>query len=185
MVRPSTSMVGKAVSHTSLTLGGAGGGWLVALIADAKTKTVLLIAAVAGALIANGLTRVIESIYKRRPQTIKAKGEKKARIIVAKSEGEALIVRTQARAELLLAALDSDPDKAERAAEMLRLEPLNADLPPDRRLKDEILAKLLTAPKARNGRRGRPGSGGGPQNGQSGGDGSGGIVRPIRGANTE
>ena len=47
-----------------------------------------------------------------------------------------MIIRTRARAELLLAGLTN---LTESAAEMLKLQPLDAGLPTDRRLKDGLV----------------------------------------------
>jgi len=160
----SVPAVKRSLAHTGLTLGGAGGGWLTAVTTDARTKAVLVVAVVAGALITNGLAKIFETLYNRRPEIIKAKGDKKAKIIEAQSEAKALIIRTQAYTEVLRAGLD--PDKTESAAEMLRLSSTNADLPARRRLKDDPLAKLLAAPKARSSGATRPDSGGGPQDGE-------------------
>jgi hypothetical protein len=174
--------VRQSLTHAGLTLGGAGGGWLTAVATDVRTKAILVGAAVAGALIANGLAKIFETLYKRRPEIIEAKGAKKARIIEARGEAKALIIRTQAYTDVLRAGLD--PDKTESAAEMLRLSSTNADLPIRRRLKDEPLAKLLAAPKARSSGTTRPDSGGGPQDGEPR-DGSKSVVRQIRPARAD
>jgi hypothetical protein len=177
MAWQSAPTVKRSLAHTGLTLGGAGGGWLAAITTDAKTKAILVAAVVAGAVITNGLAKIFETLYNRRPEIIKAKGDKRAKIIEAQSEAEALIIRTQAYTEVLRAGLD--PDKVESAAEMLRMYSTNADLPARRRLKDDPLAKLLAAPKARSSGATRPDSSGGPQDGESG-DGSKSVVRQIR-----
>jgi hypothetical protein len=177
MIRLPAPTVGRALAHTGLTLGGAGGGLLAAITTDARAKAILVAAVVAGAVITNGLAKIFETLYKRRPEIIRAKGEKKAKMITAKAEAEALIVRTQTRAQVLLAGLE--PGKAEPAAELLRMQSLDADLPEGRRLKDDLLAKLLAVPKARSGA-GRPDSGGGPQDGESSDDGGQRVVRQIR-----
>jgi hypothetical protein len=173
----SAQMVKRTLAHTGLTLSGAGGGWLAAIAAGATTKAIVIAAVVAGGLIANSVAKIVETISNRPPETIRAEGDKKAKIIEAQSEAQALIMRTQAFTDVLRAGLD--PDKVESSGEMLRMSSINADLPARRRLKDELLAKLLAAAKARSSASSRPDSGGGPQDGESGG-GPKSVVRQIR-----
>jgi hypothetical protein len=157
-----TSLAGQA----GLTVGGGGAGLLGALAISHRPSTVWTVAAViVTALITKGLAKVIESLYQRRPEIIKAKGEARALRITARSEAKALIVRTQIRRDLLHAGITAD--KPEQIAEMLRQQSLSTDLPPERRLNDEALAKLLAAPKT------------GTTNRKPGG-GSIGVVVPIR-----
>ncbi len=63
------------------------------------------------------------------------------RAIVARSEARALRRRARTRSKVLLAGLD--PAKAPQAAQMLRLECMNADLPDGKRLQDRLLGDLL------------------------------------------
>ena len=174
--------VKRTLARASLTVGGGGGGLLTAITTDARTKAILIVAAVAGALVTNGLAKIFETIYHRPPETIKAEGDKKAKIIEAQGEAKALIIRTRAFTDVLRAGLD--PEKVESAAEMLRMSSTNADLPARRRLKDDPLAKLLTVPKVRGNGPNRPDSGGGPQDGEVG-DRSNGVVRQIRVARSD
>jgi hypothetical protein len=132
--------------RAGLTASGGGAGLFGALAISHKPSAVLAAAAVlVTALIANGLARVVESLYKRRPEIIKAKGEAHALRIAALGEAEALIIRAQARRDLLRAGIETD--KPEQITEMLRQQSLGTDMPPGRRLNDEALAKLLAAPK--------------------------------------
>jgi hypothetical protein len=134
-------------SRAGLTVGGGGAGLAGALVIGHKPGAVPAVAAVIiTALITHGLARVIESLYKRRPEIIKARGEARAMRITARSEAEALIIRTQARRDLLRAGIEAD--KPEQIAEMLRQQSLGADLPAGRRLNDAALARLLAAPKS-------------------------------------
>ncbi len=177
MAPPSRTPARRALAHTGLTLGGAGGGWLAATASAARTNAILVAAIAAGVMIANSLPKIVESLYRRRPEIIQAKSDKKAKIITAKSEAKALIIRTKVQSDVLRAGVE--PGKTESAAEMLRMHSLNADLPEGRRLKDDPLAKLLTVHKARSSGATRPDSGG-PQDGESRDDSSEGVVRQIR-----
>ena len=166
---PSGTGVGRVVTVAGVTLGGAGGGWLAATTADLKAKMIIGVIAIAGALAANALARMAESLCKRLPQIIKERGAAKKGVIAAQSEAEALIIRAEAQTDLLRAGLN--PDLIDQATELLRWASINADLPPDRRLSDEILAKLLASRTKSS--KGHPGD-------DQGHDGPRGIVRPIR-----
>jgi hypothetical protein len=174
---PWSSPTGKIVGRIGPTVGGGTGGWLAIIATAPRTSTVIAVAAVlVMAMIGNCLPKIFESIFKRRAQIIKVKGEARAAqitatsnaetaLIQATSEAEALRLRTQTRTALL--RLGADPFRAEQAAEMLRLQALDADLPEGHRMSDEALAKLLAASKIRD-------AGNGP------GRDPGGVVRPLR-----
>jgi hypothetical protein len=127
-----------------------------AVVADSQTR--LIIAGIAGiCAIAASAPKAIEVIYNRRPGIIRARGEAQAvksaaqgladaRRVVAESEAKALDLRTRTRCELLL--LGAEPNRTESVAIMLRLQGADPDLPVDRRLDDEFLARLLTPPKS-------------------------------------
>jgi hypothetical protein len=74
-------------------------------------------------------------------QIIRASGEAQAARIRARGDADALALRTRTQARLLQAGLR--PDREEQAAKMLVLQSINADLPADRRLKDDAIIKLL------------------------------------------
>jgi hypothetical protein len=155
--------ISRLAGRLGLTAGGGGAGLAGGLAVTHNPSVAVATAAILAAALS--LPRVVESVYKRRPAILKAKGDAKVARIKAASEARALTTRTNMRAKLLLAGLD--PDKADQAAEMLRQQSIDADLPEGRRLNDEPLAKLLTAPKTKS-------SGREPDSGPKG------VVRPIR-----
>lgn len=133
----------------SLTLGGGGVGWLgVAAVFHRADMAVLGTAVIISALGASA----IESIYKSRPEIIRAKGtreaariratsEASAHVIKETSEAQALLMRTRTRTMLLRAGIEAG--LAGHVAEMLKQQSLDVDLPRGRRLSDNILASLL------------------------------------------
>jgi len=141
--------------------GGAGllGGFALAHNAVAAVVTAL------GLACAVSVAKIFESIYRQRAKILEVKGKAKADCIKAASEAAALLKRTDVQADLLRSGLE--PGKTEPAGEMLRYLAINPDLPEDRRLNDEALAKLLTPPRTKNG-------GAQPDSGSPG------VVRPIR-----
>jgi hypothetical protein len=162
-VRWQPTSVGEIARRTASTAGGGGvgllGGFTLAHDPAAAVAAALILAAAAN------VPKIIESIFKRRPAILKAKGEADVQRIKAASEAAALIARTEVQAELLRSGMDRS--KTESALEMLRQQAINVDLPERRRLNDEALAKLLTPQKTKTTGT-QPDSG--PQN----------IVRPIR-----
>jgi len=59
-----------------------------------------------------------------------------------------MVMRAQTRTALAQAG--TEPGKLEQAAEMLRLLPIDPDLPQGRRLNDLALARLLAPPRAKS-----------------------------------
>ena len=157
-----TSSIRKISGKAGLTAGGSGG--LLSGFTLAHQPVVAMVSAVAFAA-ALSLPKIFESIYKRRPAILKAKGDAQVDKIKAASEAAALITRTQAQVDLLRSGME--PGKVAAAAEMLRQQSINTDLPEARRLNDEALAKLLVPPKIKS-------------QGTEGDSGPQGVVRPIR-----
>jgi len=153
---PSAS-IGKVAGRLVLAGGGGGAGLLGLLATIRNPGTTLAIAVVfAAALISNAIAKVTDSIYRHRPEIIKELGEREANLVAAQSnamvqiiratsEADALMQRTYVRRELLEAGIL--PGGSDRVIELLRQQPIDADLPEDRRLDNEALAKLLAAPK--------------------------------------
>jgi hypothetical protein len=131
--------LGITPSRLGLTVGSSGAAGFAALASVSRISAAMVGIGLAIAGIAYYVPRAVESIWKRRPQVIKAKGEAKATVITAKSEAWALRKRTATRAKLELRAR---PDKIE---EVLRLRIIDVDLPEGRRMSDEAVAKLLAA----------------------------------------
>ena len=157
-------------TRIGLTIGGGGAGWLGALTVAHRPDAAVVAAAVVAAALATSVTEVI---FTSLPEIIKARGKAKKEIIRETAEAKATLMRTETRTALLRAGLE--PGKAAQADEMLRRQPIDADLPEGRRLNDEALARLLTTSRSR--RTGtRPGNGPKkPDNGSSRGN-----VFPIR-----
>jgi hypothetical protein len=110
-------------------------------------SSAVAVGAAACLVLAANLPKIVESIYRRRPTSIKVKGEAKVNAIRATSEAQALMLRTQVEAELLCAGME--PGKAEQAVLLLRQHSINADLPEGRRLTDDPLSKLLMPPRVK------------------------------------
>lgn len=144
MVSPSTTRRDIA-TRLSLTLGGGGAGCLGVLAVIHKPSTAII--AIAGG-IAVLAVNIIEIICKSLPEIIKTRGEAKRNLIKETAEAKALLMRTQTRMKLLEAGLD--PDKTASAADMLRQQAIDTDLPRERRMGDDVLAKLHAAPRTRN-----------------------------------
>jgi hypothetical protein len=152
--------ISKLAGRAAQTVGGGSAGWLGALTTIHRPSVAVVAAAVfTAAAITNGLPKVAESIFKRRSEIIKAKGEAKASRIKAKGETKALTItakseaknltrRTKTRTKLLLAGME--PGNAQHAGELLRQDAINVDLPERRRLSDETLANLLATHRTRS-----------------------------------
>lgn len=162
MPTPSTARRNIA-TRIGLTLGGGSAGWLGALAVSHKPT--IATAAAAG-------VAALAVICTALPEIIRARGETKSQIIKDTADAQALIIRTQTRMDLLQAGMETG--QTGPAAEMLHQQAIDTDLPPGRRLNDEALLKLHTAPRTRSPRR-KPGSGPGKPD-----KGSKGNVFPIR-----
>jgi hypothetical protein len=148
MLRPSNPQFSIPIC-IGFTIGGGGAGWLGAVAVIHKPSAAIIgVTAVIAALAAN----LIESICKSLPEIIKAKGDREtarikasgetaAHMIKEVSEAQALIMRTRTRTMLLQAGVQSG--LSSQAAEMLRQQSLDVDLPRGRRFSDEALAPLL------------------------------------------
>jgi hypothetical protein len=146
MTSPSTP----ASHHTmttrlALALGG-GAGWLGTLAFAHKPSTTALAAAAASAAL---LINAISSAGHALPEIIRALSDRKIARIKAGADAETQVLRVRAR--IRLAEDGTDPERFPQAAEMLRLLAIDPDMSPDgRRLNDDALARLLTAPQARS-----------------------------------
>jgi hypothetical protein len=153
----------KIATRVALPGAVAGGTWLAILKAAPKTPDLIVIGAVIAAVaIAGVMPMIVESISKRLPAIIKAR-----------SEARDLHHRRKTQDKLLQAVAEGN----ENAKEALRLQAISPDLPPGRRLPDEVLkqqwALLKNSPK-------KPSSGGPPPDGAEVLDiatGSGNLVR--------
>jgi hypothetical protein len=163
---PSPSTTRRSIAaRIGLTLGGGGSaGWLGALAVSHKPS----IAATATAASIAALAVICTAL----PEIIRARGEAKSQAIRDTAEAQALIMRTEKRMALLQAGIEAG--KTAPAAEMLRQQAIDTDLPPGRRLNDEALLKLHSVPRTRSPGR-KPGNGPGKP-----GKGSRGNVVPLR-----
>lgn len=131
-------------TRVGLTIGGGGAGWLGAIAVIHQPGTAAVAAVVVAAALA---TSVAEVIFTSLPEIIKARGEAKKEIIRETAEAKAILMRAETRTALLRAGVE--PGKAAQADDMLRRQAIDTDLPEGRRLNDEALVRLLTAPRTR------------------------------------
>lgn len=132
----------KIAARVGLPSAAAGGTWLAILKAAPKTPALIVIGAVIAAVaIAGVMPMIVESISKRLPAIIRAWNEVRD-----------LRRRRKMQNKLLQAVAEGN----ENAKEALRLQAISPDLPPGRRLPDDVLkqqwALAKSPPK-------RPGSG--------------------------
>jgi hypothetical protein len=146
MPSPSASTPYRSIaSRIGLTIGGGSAVWLATLaVVHKPTMTTIGAAAVAVAVAVNA----VEAIFKALPEIIKAISACKVAHINAKAEAKTMVMRTQTRTALAQAGIE--PGKLVQAAEMLRLLPIDPDLPQGRRLNDQALARLLAPSRAKS-----------------------------------
>jgi hypothetical protein len=142
---PASTPYRSIASRIGLTIAGASAVWLATLAVIHKPNmTTIGAAAVVVAVAVNA----VESIFKALLEIIKTVSACKVAHISAKAEAETMIMRAQTRTALAQAG--TEPGKLAQAAEMLRLLPIDPDLPQGRRLNDQALARLLAPPRAKS-----------------------------------
>ena len=142
---PASTPYRSIASRIGLTIGAGSAVWLATLAVIHKPDITTVGAATVVVAVA---VNAVESIFKALPGIIKTISACRIAHISAKAEAEAMVMRTQTRTALAQAG--TEPGKLEQAAEMLRLLPIDSDLPQGRRLNDQALARLLAPPRAKN-----------------------------------
>jgi hypothetical protein len=138
--------LGGTAARAGLAVGCGGAGSLAALaLAHEASTPAIAVGAVSAALAVNAAVPAFKSL----PRAIEAFSNLVTALIRTRADARATIIHAKARAELARAGLD--PRKTHQAIEMLRLLPVNPDLPQGRRPADETLIKLQAAFRARNG----------------------------------
>ena len=152
MRRPPVPSLATVASHVVLPSTAAGGTWLAMLKAVPKAPDVVVIGAVmAAAAIAGVMPKIVESISKRLPAIIRAWHEARDSRLRRKMQNK------------LLGEVAGGNDNAKEA---LRLQAISPDLPPGRRLPDEVLKHqwaLLKIPPKTPTSGGAPPAGGGAE----------------------
>lgn len=123
----------KIATRVAVPSAAAGGTWLAILKAAPKTPTLVVIGAVIVTVaLAGVMPMIVESISKRLTA-----------IIGAWSEARDLHHRRKMQHKLLNAVAEGN----ENAKEALRLQAISPDLPPGRRLPDDVLKQQWALPK--------------------------------------
>jgi hypothetical protein len=141
---PNTATPGARLTRLAGLCAGVGGTGTLGLLGMTTHKTADVIAAAGVAaltVITSGVVRIVEARYANRAAIIKAQASAAAQAMRASGDLCASTTNAQLRAELLRAGLD--PACTRQAAEMLRQQNIDANLPPGRRLNDDALEHLL------------------------------------------
>ena len=115
MGRPAEWLDGFA-RRTGMTVAGSGGASGLAWLAFGHSSVMVIIAAACIGGVVASLPKIFESVYKRRPAIIKAKGEAKAKVIDAKAKRiEAEVQKMNAASEARNSAKRTDAEVKDAA----------------------------------------------------------------------